>query len=203
MTESWLLLWDSESVCVTAVWLCLSCSRLFLSSRSQHGCDLSSHENKCIFTDKSEHKLLKSCCLKSKSNKVASFPSVKKSWSIVDAPYSFFKLKVCLLSFLFPVRIIGYLRAWSRPSQRSVWVLPLIETCSPLCLFFFPWWFLPALFIQDSDVSRCDQNANTSETNRNQPSSCQQKSGQDSHLQLFPDNQWEGMYWRLKDSTAG
>ncbi|XP_078810061.1 protein FAM13B isoform X11 [Oryzias latipes] len=45
--------------------------------------------------------------------------------------------------------------------------------------------------ISDSDVSRCDQNANTSETNRNQPSSCQQKSGQDSHLQLFPDNQWE------------
>uniref|UniRef100_A0A8C7WMM4 Family with sequence similarity 13 member B n=1 Tax=Oryzias sinensis TaxID=183150 RepID=A0A8C7WMM4_9TELE len=68
-------------------------------------------------------------------------------------------------------------------------MLPLLVL---LCFgSFFPSWFLPALFIQDSDVSRCDQNANTSETNRNQPSSCQQKSGQDSHLQLFPDNQWE------------
>ncbi|KAF6728521.1 Protein FAM13B [Oryzias melastigma] len=45
--------------------------------------------------------------------------------------------------------------------------------------------------ISDSDVSCCDQNANTSESHRNQPSSCQQNPVQDSHLQLFPDNQWE------------
>uniref|UniRef100_UPI0037E70383 protein FAM13B isoform X1 n=1 Tax=Semicossyphus pulcher TaxID=241346 RepID=UPI0037E70383 len=43
----------------------------------------------------------------------------------------------------------------------------------------------------DSGSCRCDQNANTSETNRNHLSPCQPKSGQNPHLQLFPDNQWE------------
>ncbi|XP_069387798.1 protein FAM13B isoform X9 [Paralichthys olivaceus] len=44
---------------------------------------------------------------------------------------------------------------------------------------------------QDLSSCRCDQNANTSETNRNHLSSCQQNSGLNPHLQLFPDNQWE------------
>ncbi|XP_047208777.1 protein FAM13B isoform X3 [Girardinichthys multiradiatus] len=43
----------------------------------------------------------------------------------------------------------------------------------------------------DSDSFRCDQNANTSETNRNHLSPCQTNSGLSPHLQLFPDNQWE------------
>ncbi|CAJ1059030.1 protein FAM13B isoform X4 [Xyrichtys novacula] len=43
----------------------------------------------------------------------------------------------------------------------------------------------------DSDSCHSDQNANTSETNRNHLSPCQPKSGQNPHLQLFPDNQWE------------
>ncbi|XP_026186892.1 protein FAM13B isoform X2 [Mastacembelus armatus] len=42
----------------------------------------------------------------------------------------------------------------------------------------------------DSDSCRCDQNANTSETNTNHLSPCQPNSGH-VHLQLFPDNQWE------------
>ncbi|XP_071314081.1 protein FAM13B isoform X4 [Trachinotus anak] len=40
----------------------------------------------------------------------------------------------------------------------------------------------------DLGSCRCDQNANTSETNRNHLSPCQPNSP---HLQLFPDNQWE------------
>uniref|UniRef100_A0A7N6BJY6 Rho-GAP domain-containing protein n=1 Tax=Anabas testudineus TaxID=64144 RepID=A0A7N6BJY6_ANATE len=47
-------------------------------------------------------------------------------------------------------------------------------------------------FHQDSGPCRCDQNANTSETNRNHLSPCQPTSGHNPHLQLFPDNQWEG-----------
>ncbi|XP_033996548.1 protein FAM13B isoform X5 [Trematomus bernacchii] len=43
----------------------------------------------------------------------------------------------------------------------------------------------------DPSSSRCDQNANTSNTNRNHLSPCQPKSGQKPQLQLFPDNQWE------------
>ncbi|XP_071771194.1 protein FAM13B isoform X2 [Centroberyx gerrardi] len=43
----------------------------------------------------------------------------------------------------------------------------------------------------DSGPCRCDQNANTSETNRNHLSPCQQNTGHTPHLQLFPDNQWE------------
>ncbi|KAM9850009.1 protein FAM13B isoform 2-T3 [Aulostomus maculatus] len=43
----------------------------------------------------------------------------------------------------------------------------------------------------DSGSCRCDQNANTSETNRNHTSPCQSKSDLGPHLQLFPDNQWE------------
>ncbi|XP_041654226.1 protein FAM13B isoform X2 [Cheilinus undulatus] len=43
----------------------------------------------------------------------------------------------------------------------------------------------------DSDSCGCDQNANTSETNRNHLSPCQPKSGQNPQLQLFPDDQWE------------
>ncbi|XP_026213247.1 protein FAM13B isoform X2 [Anabas testudineus] len=43
----------------------------------------------------------------------------------------------------------------------------------------------------DSGPCRCDQNANTSETNRNHLSPCQPTSGHNPHLQLFPDNQWE------------
>ncbi|GAA6223443.1 protein FAM13B, partial [Lates japonicus] len=43
----------------------------------------------------------------------------------------------------------------------------------------------------DSGSCRCDQNANTSETNRNHLSTCQPNSGHNPHLQLFPDNQWE------------
>ncbi|XP_053284370.1 protein FAM13B isoform X4 [Pleuronectes platessa] len=44
---------------------------------------------------------------------------------------------------------------------------------------------------QDPSSCRCDQNANTSETNRNHLSPCQPNSGLKPHLQLFPDNQWE------------
>ncbi|XP_034453961.1 protein FAM13B isoform X1 [Hippoglossus hippoglossus] len=44
---------------------------------------------------------------------------------------------------------------------------------------------------QDPSSCRCDQNANTSETNRNHLSPCQPNSGLNPHLQLFPDNQWE------------
>ncbi|KAG8004297.1 Protein FAM13B [Nibea albiflora] len=44
----------------------------------------------------------------------------------------------------------------------------------------------------DSVSCRCDQNANTSENNRNHLSPCQPNSGNNPHLQLFPDNQWEG-----------
>ncbi|XP_027137919.1 protein FAM13B isoform X5 [Larimichthys crocea] len=43
----------------------------------------------------------------------------------------------------------------------------------------------------DSVSCRCDQNANTSENNRNHLSPCQPNSGNNPHLQLFPDNQWE------------
>ncbi|XP_030002056.1 protein FAM13B [Sphaeramia orbicularis] len=43
----------------------------------------------------------------------------------------------------------------------------------------------------ESGSCRCDQNANTSETNRNHPSPCQPTAGTAPHLQLFPDNQWE------------
>ncbi|TKS72827.1 Protein FAM13B [Collichthys lucidus] len=43
----------------------------------------------------------------------------------------------------------------------------------------------------DSVSCRCDQNANTSENNRNHLSPCQPNSGSNPHLQLFPDNQWE------------
>ncbi|XP_037833241.1 protein FAM13B isoform X2 [Kryptolebias marmoratus] len=43
----------------------------------------------------------------------------------------------------------------------------------------------------DSDSFFCDQNANTSEANRNHLSPCQPNSGHSPHLHLFPDNQWE------------
>ncbi|KAM6924253.1 protein FAM13B [Xenentodon cancila] len=43
----------------------------------------------------------------------------------------------------------------------------------------------------DSDLFCCDQNANTSETNRNHLSPCQPNSSHSPHLQLFRDNQWE------------
>uniref|UniRef100_A0A1A8FB86 Family with sequence similarity 13, member B n=1 Tax=Nothobranchius korthausae TaxID=1143690 RepID=A0A1A8FB86_9TELE len=43
----------------------------------------------------------------------------------------------------------------------------------------------------DSDPFHRDQNANTSETNRNHLSPCQPNSGHNPHPQLFPDNQWE------------
>ncbi|XP_041845483.1 protein FAM13B isoform X2 [Melanotaenia boesemani] len=43
----------------------------------------------------------------------------------------------------------------------------------------------------DSDLVSCDQNANTSENNKNHLSPCQPNSGHNPHLQLFPDNQWE------------
>ncbi|KAF3838728.1 hypothetical protein F7725_010496 [Dissostichus mawsoni] len=43
----------------------------------------------------------------------------------------------------------------------------------------------------DPGSCRCDQNANTSNTNRNHLSPCQPNSGQKPQLQLFPDNQWE------------
>ncbi|XP_008278877.1 protein FAM13B isoform X3 [Stegastes partitus] len=43
----------------------------------------------------------------------------------------------------------------------------------------------------DSSSCCCDQNANTSENNRNHLSPCQPNSGHNPHLQLFPDNQWE------------
>ncbi|XP_051275395.1 protein FAM13B isoform X2 [Dicentrarchus labrax] len=43
----------------------------------------------------------------------------------------------------------------------------------------------------DSGSCHCDQNANTSQTNRNHLSPCQPNSGHNPHLQLFPDNQWE------------
>ncbi|KAM4586394.1 protein FAM13B isoform 3-T4 [Fundulus diaphanus] len=43
----------------------------------------------------------------------------------------------------------------------------------------------------DSDSFGCDQNANTSETNRNHLSPCQPSSGHSPPLQLFPDSQWE------------
>ncbi|XP_069557888.1 protein FAM13B isoform X4 [Brachyistius frenatus] len=43
----------------------------------------------------------------------------------------------------------------------------------------------------DSSSCHCDQNANTSENNRNHLSPCQPNSGHNPHLQLFPDNQWE------------
>ncbi|XP_076594936.1 protein FAM13B isoform X4 [Chaetodon auriga] len=43
----------------------------------------------------------------------------------------------------------------------------------------------------DLSSCRCDQNANTSENNRNHLSPCQPNSGHNPHLQLFPDNQWE------------
>ncbi|KAK2848871.1 hypothetical protein Q5P01_008705 [Channa striata] len=43
----------------------------------------------------------------------------------------------------------------------------------------------------DSETCRCDQNANTSQTNRNHLSPYQPNSGHNPHLQLFLDNQWE------------
>ncbi|XP_041799409.1 protein FAM13B isoform X2 [Chelmon rostratus] len=43
----------------------------------------------------------------------------------------------------------------------------------------------------DLGSCRCDQNANTSENNRNHLLPCQPNSGHNPHLQLFPDNQWE------------
>uniref|UniRef100_A0A672ZC99 Family with sequence similarity 13 member B n=1 Tax=Sphaeramia orbicularis TaxID=375764 RepID=A0A672ZC99_9TELE len=51
--------------------------------------------------------------------------------------------------------------------------------------------FLCFSVLQESGSCRCDQNANTSETNRNHPSPCQPTAGTAPHLQLFPDNQWE------------
>lgn len=46
--------------------------------------------------------------------------------------------------------------------------------------------------LQNSSSCHCDQNANTREKDRNHLSPCQPNSGRDPHLQLFPDNQWEG-----------
>nr|XP_046262644.1 protein FAM13B isoform X2 [Scatophagus argus] len=46
-------------------------------------------------------------------------------------------------------------------------------------------------FSCDPGSCRCDQNANTSEEDRNHLSPCQPNSGHNPHLQLFPDNQWE------------
>ncbi|XP_055081046.1 protein FAM13B isoform X2 [Periophthalmus magnuspinnatus] len=43
----------------------------------------------------------------------------------------------------------------------------------------------------DLDPCQCDQNANTSEPNKNHLSPCQPHTGSSPHLQLFPDNQWE------------
>ncbi|XP_029702977.1 protein FAM13B isoform X2 [Takifugu rubripes] len=43
----------------------------------------------------------------------------------------------------------------------------------------------------NSGSCHCDQNANTSEKDRNHLSPCQPNCGHDPHLQLFPDNQWE------------
>uniref|UniRef100_A0A3Q3J7N0 FAM13A-like domain-containing protein n=1 Tax=Monopterus albus TaxID=43700 RepID=A0A3Q3J7N0_MONAL len=43
----------------------------------------------------------------------------------------------------------------------------------------------------DLGSHRCDQNANTSESNRNLLSPYHPNSGHSPHLQLFPDNQWE------------
>ncbi|XP_056136908.1 protein FAM13B [Lampris incognitus] len=43
----------------------------------------------------------------------------------------------------------------------------------------------------DPRSCQCDQNANTSKTNRNHLSPCQPNTGNSPHLQLFPDNQWE------------
>ncbi|XP_055015185.1 protein FAM13B isoform X2 [Boleophthalmus pectinirostris] len=43
----------------------------------------------------------------------------------------------------------------------------------------------------DLDPCQCDQNANTSEPNRNLLSPCQPHTGSSPHMQLFPDNQWE------------
>ncbi|XP_034399688.1 protein FAM13B isoform X3 [Cyclopterus lumpus] len=43
----------------------------------------------------------------------------------------------------------------------------------------------------DLGACRCNQNANTSKTNRNHLSPCQPNSGHNPHLQLFPDSQWE------------
>lgn len=51
----------------------------------------------------------------------------------------------------------------------------------------------PPLPLQNSGPGRCDRNANTSELDRNRLSPCQPNSGpHNPHLQLFPDNQWEG-----------
>lgn len=50
------------------------------------------------------------------------------------------------------------------------------------------------LLLQDSSSCCCDHNANTSEPNRNHLSPCQPDS---SHLQLFPDNQWEGEFHHI------
>ncbi|KAF7661618.1 hypothetical protein LDENG_00256610 [Lucifuga dentata] len=43
----------------------------------------------------------------------------------------------------------------------------------------------------DSGSYQCDQNANTSEANRNHLSPCQPNTGPAPQLQLFPDSQWE------------
>ncbi|XP_068449836.1 protein FAM13B isoform X2 [Clinocottus analis] len=57
------------------------------------------------------------------------------------------------------------------------------------------------------DPGSCDQNANTSKTNRNHLSPCQPNSGHNPHLQLFPDSQWEDPVPAIKswqdDSESG
>lgn len=50
------------------------------------------------------------------------------------------------------------------------------------------------LLFQDSSSCCCDHNANTSQPNRNHLSPCQPDS---SHLQLFPNNQWEGEFHHI------
>lgn len=65
---------------------------------------------------------------------------------------------------------------------------------SVLPSLWFVFRFCLSVFLQDSGSCRCDQNANTSENNRNLLSPCQPISGQNPHLQLFPDSQWEGWY---------
>lgn len=76
-------------------------------------------------------------------------------------------------------------------------MLQYLPTCSTFLHYFHPWFvslisLSLSLFLQNPGSCHCDQNANTSGNDRNRLSPCQPNPGNNPHLQLFPDNQWEG-----------
>lgn len=88
-------------------------------------------------------------------------------------------------------------RCWSEKHLRPTFLqtlanLPSVIWSIIFLISFISYWFF--LLFQDSSSCCCDHNANTSQPNRNHLSPCQPDS---SHLQLFPNNQWEGEFHHI------